>query len=128
MCVCVCVCVSVSICLCLSVSVCLCVFVSIPRLSINSGVIHYMTVIIVMVSKCGLRIEVCHRNQPSKGKIALYRPLFSFNSHLKQLCIGNSEECFSYKSKCDVHGYMCTEAFKRRAGLCCRYCFGLLIM
>ena len=44
-----------------------------------------------IVNKCGLRIEVRHRNQPNKNKAALYKPLLYFYSHLKQLYISNRQ-------------------------------------
>ena len=68
-------------------------------------------------SKRGLRIEVHHRNQPNKSKIALYKPLFHFDSQLKQLYISNRTESFRYKGGCDMRGYTCIKAFNRRAGL-----------
>ena len=76
-----------------------------------------MAAIVGIVSWRGLRIEACHRNQPNKSKLALYKPLLYFCSDLKQLYISNKMERFSYKGGCDVHGRTCIEAFKRRAGL-----------
>ena len=37
------------------------------------------------------------RNQPNKSKLALYKSLLQFYSHLKQLYISNKVECFSYE-------------------------------
>ena len=76
--------------------VCACVH---PRLLITSGVIWtpydtlnkfyscYMAAIVIISRKCGLRIEVHHRNQPCKTKLFLYKPLLHIYSHSKQLYI-----------------------------------------
>ena len=76
-----------------------------------------MAAIIGIVSRRGLTIEVRCRNQPNKRKLALYKPLLHFYSHLKQLYISNKTEQFSYKGRCGVCGYACIETFKRKAGL-----------
>ena len=78
-----------------------------------------MVVIVGIVGRCDLRNEACHRNQPNKSKLALYKPLVYFYSHLKQLYMSNKTECFSYKGGCGMPEYTCIEAFKRRAGLRC---------
>ena len=100
-----------------------------PRLVITSGVIwtpydwlkkYYsfcMAAIVSIVSRCGLRIEVRHRNQPDKSKPTLYKPLLHLYSHLKQLYISNKTELFAYKRKCGTCGHARIEALKRRAGL-----------
>ena len=79
-----------------------------------------MAAIVSIDSRHGLRIEALHRNQPNKSKLALYKPLLYFYSHLKQLYISNKKEHFSYKGGCGV--LVCThiEAFKRKVGLGCR--------
>ena len=69
-----------------------------------------------IVSRHGLTIEVHHRHQPNKSKLTLCKPLLHFYSHLKQLYITNKTEHLSYQGGCGVHGCMCIEAFKRRAG------------
>ena len=56
-----------------------------------------MAAIVGIVSRHGITIEVCCRNQPNKRKLALYKPLFHFYSHLKQLYMSNKTERFSYK-------------------------------
>ena len=56
-----------------------------------------MAAIVSIVTRCGLRIEAPHRNQTNKSKLALYKPLLHFYSHLKQLYISNKMERFSYK-------------------------------
>ena len=76
-----------------------------------------MAAIVGIVSRSGLRIEVRHRNQSNKSKLALYKPLLCLYSHLKQPPISNKTKHFSYKGGCGVHGYSRIEAFKRRAGL-----------
>ena len=50
-----------------------------------------------IVNRYGLRIEVCHRNQPNKSKLAQHKPLLSLWVCLNQLYISNKTECFSYK-------------------------------
>ena len=40
-----------------------------------------------------------------------------FNTPFKLLYTNNKTECFSYKGGCGVHGHMCIEVLKRRAGL-----------
>ena len=76
-----------------------------------------MAAIFGIISRCGLRIEACRRNQPNKSKPALYKPLLCLYSHLKQPYISNKTKCFSYKGVCGVCVRTCIEAFKRRAGL-----------
>ena len=108
--------------------VCAWVSVSAPKLIITSGVCGViwssydylskfysfcMAAIIGIVSSHGLRFEACCRNQPNKSKLAVYKPLLHFYSHLKQLYISNKMEHFSYKCGFDVHGRTCIEAFNR---------------
>ena len=76
-----------------------------------------MAAIVSIDSRLGLRIEAHCRNQPNKSKLALYKPLLHFYSHLKQLYISNKTECFSYKGGCGVCGRTRIEAFKRKPGL-----------
>ena len=76
-----------------------------------------MATIVDIVSRRDLIIEVRHRNQPNKSKLALYKPLLHFYSHLKQLYISNKTEHFSYKDGYGVHGSTCSEAINRRTGL-----------
>ena len=76
-----------------------------------------MAAIFGINSRRGLRIEACHRNQPNKSKVALYKPLLHFYSHLKQLYISNKMEWFSYKGECGVCGRTCIQVFKRKPGL-----------
>ena len=120
---------SVCVCMC----VCMCVSVCPPlRLVITSGVMWHdmdpyywlnkfysicMAAILSIVTRHGLRIEVHHRNQPNKSKLALYKPLLHFYSHLKQLYISNKMERFSYKGGCGVLGCICIKAFRRKACL-----------
>ena len=37
----------------------------------------FMADVVITVSRYGLRIEACHKNQPNKSKLALYNPLLS---------------------------------------------------
>ena len=67
----------------------------------------YMTAIVGFVSRRGLWIEVRHKNQPNKSKLALYKRLLYWNSHLKQLYISNKVERFSYKGGCGVCVCVC---------------------
>ena len=76
-----------------------------------------MVATVRIVSRCGLTIEACHRNQPNKRKLALYKPLLHLYSNIKQLYISNNIKCFSYKGGCGIHGRKHVEMFKRRAGL-----------
>ena len=46
-----------------------------------------MVTIVGIVSRRGLIIEVCHRNQPNKSKLVLCKPRIHFNSRLKQLYV-----------------------------------------
>ena len=70
--------------------VCMCV--SAPSLLITSGVMWhdmdpydwlikfytcYMAVVVIINDGRGLRIETLHINQHNKGKLALYKPLYS---------------------------------------------------
>ena len=71
-----------------------------------------MAAIVGIVNKHGLRNEARRRNQCNKSKLALYKPLLHFYSHLKQLYISNKTESFSCKSGCGVHGCTRIETFK----------------
>ena len=71
-----------------------------------------MAAIIGIVSRHGFRNEAHHRNQPNKSKLALYKPLCHFYSHLKQLYMSNKIERFSYKGGCGVHGRTRIKAIK----------------
>ena len=72
---------------------CLCVYVCVcppPMLLITSGVIwnpydwlnkfysFYMGSIVIIDDGRGLKVEVCHINQPNKSKLLLYKLLLSF--------------------------------------------------
>ena len=76
-----------------------------------------MAAIVGIVSRRGLRIEVCCRNQPNKSKLVLHKPLLRLCSHIEQPYISNKTKHFSYKGGCGVHGHTHIEALKRRAGL-----------
>ena len=76
-----------------------------------------MAAIVSIVSRRDLRNEMCCRNQPNKSKLALYKPLLDFYSHLKQLYMSNKTERFSYKDGCGMRGHTHIEVIKRRAGL-----------
>ena len=73
--------------------------------------------IVGIISRRGLRIEARHRNQANKSKLALYKPLISLYSHLKQRYISNKTKHFSYKGERGMRGRTRIKAFKRRAGL-----------
>ena len=45
----------------------------------------YMAAVVSIISGRAIIIYVCHGNQSNKGKLALYKPLLHYNSHLKQL-------------------------------------------
>ena len=76
-----------------------------------------MAVIVGIVSMHGLKNEVRHTNQPNKSKLALYKHLLHFYSHLKQLCMSNKTECFGYNGGCGMQVGTCIEVIKRRSGL-----------
>ena len=83
----------------------MCVSVCLPlRLVITSGVMwrdmnsiwlvkkfyrFCMVAIVGIVSRCSLAIEVHHRKQPTKRKLALIKPLLHCYTQLKQLYISN---------------------------------------
>ena len=71
-----------------------------------------MASIVGIVSRHGLRNEAHRRNQPSKSKLVLYRPLLHFHSHVKQLYMSNKTKCFSYKSGHGMRGHTHMEMFK----------------
>ena len=60
-----------------------------------------MAAVVVIGRGRGVRIEACHRNQPCKTKLSLYKPLLSLT---QQLYISNKTECFSYRGGCGVCG------------------------
>ena len=64
-----------------------------------------MAVIVSIIGRCGLRNEVHHRNPPNKSKLALYKPLLHFYSHLKQLYMSNKTEYLSYRGGCGMCGH-----------------------
>ena len=78
-----------------------------------------MAAVVNVISRHGLSIDTCHRNQHNKSKLALHRALIHINSHLKLLCICtcNKTEHFRYEGGYDVHGCICIEALKRKASL-----------
>ena len=76
-----------------------------------------MASVVNNVSRHGLTIDVCDRNQHNKSKIAFYKPLLHLKSYLKWLLRSNKTGHFSYKGGCGVHGLTHIEMFKRRAGL-----------
>ena len=74
-----------------------------------------MAAVVGIISRHGLTIETCCKNQPNKNKLVLYKPLLSLQ---QQVYISNKIEWFSYTGGCSVCGH-CThiEVFKRRAEL-----------
>ena len=56
----------------------------------------FMEAIISIISGRDLTIVQHHRNQCNKTMLVLCKQLIYFNSHLKQLCISNMMEWFSY--------------------------------
>ena len=76
-----------------------------------------MEAIVGIISRRGLKIEACRRNQANKSKLALYKPLLCLYSHLKQPYISNRTKRFSYKGGRGMRGCTRIEALKRRAGL-----------
>ena len=44
-----------------------------------------MAAVVDIISSCGLSIDECHTNQHNKSRLALYKLLIHFSSHLKQL-------------------------------------------
>ena len=44
-----------------------------------------MAAIVIIISRCGFRIEERHKNQPNKSKLELCKLWNHINSHLKQL-------------------------------------------
>ena len=49
---------------------------------LNKSYKFYMAAVVSVISRRGLRIEAYHRNQQNKHKVALFKPLFYFKSHL----------------------------------------------
>ena len=105
-----CVCMHVCVCVCVCVHMCVCMCVCVPTPWgmiwtpydwLNNFYSCYMAAIVSIISRCGLRIKVCHRNQANKTKLVPYKSLLS-KSHSKQLYISNKMECFSYKGKCGI--------------------------
>ena len=77
-----------------------------------------MSAVISIISRHDLSIGADCGNQPNKSKLALYKPLLHFNSHLRQLYTSNKTECFSYKGGFGVCGHHThINMFKRIAGL-----------
>ena len=76
-----------------------------------------MAAVVDIISRHSLAIEACHRNQPNKSKLAMYKSSLHLHSHLKQLYISNKMERFSYKGGCGIHEHTCIETFQRRVDL-----------
>ena len=78
-----------------------------------------MVAIVDIVSRHGLLIKACHRNQPNKGnyKLELYKLLLHCNIYLKQLYISNKMECFSYKGGCGGVGICISRHLKEELAL-----------
>ena len=58
-----------------------------------------------IIGRRGLRNEAHHRNQRNKSKLALYKSLIHFYSHLKQLYMSNKTEYLSYRGGCGMRGH-----------------------
>ena len=71
-----------------------------------------MTAIVGIVSRRGLTIEACRRNQANKSKLVLYKPLLCLYSHLKQPYISNRTKRFSFKGGRGMHGCTRIKVFK----------------
>ena len=76
-----------------------------------------MAAIVGIVTRRGLRIEVHHRSQPNKSKLALCKPLLHLYSHLKQLYISSNTGRFNSKGRHVMCGRTHIKAIKRRAGV-----------
>ena len=77
-----------------------------------------MAAVVDIIGRCGLNVDVCHRNQHDKSKLALYKPLIHNCNHLKQLYVRNNAITFSYRGGCGLCG--CRphiNEFKRSVGL-----------
>ena len=70
---------------------------------LNKLYMLYVAATVSIISRCGLTIDVHHRNQSNKSKLALCKPWIHFYSHLKQLYISNKTESFSSKGRCGIH-------------------------
>ena len=62
-----------------------------------------MVALVTIVSRHDLRIEIHHRNQPSKSKLVLYIIAHYLNNRLKQLYRSSKMEHFSYKGECGIY-------------------------
>ena len=76
-----------------------------------------MAAIVGIVIRRGITIELSHRNQPNRSKLALYKLFLHFYSKLKQLYISTKMEHFVYKGGFGIRGCAYIETFKRGAGL-----------
>ena len=85
-----------------------------PRLLITSNAIEIQRkwlnnlysfcvgAVVDIISRYGLNLNVHHRNQRKRNKLAMYSLLLHFNSCLEKLYISNKTEHFSCKGECDV--------------------------
>ena len=62
---------------------------------LNNFYSFYMAAVVSVVSKHGVGIDACHRNQYSKINLVLCKQSIHFNSCL----------CFSYNGESCVHGH-----------------------
>ena len=77
-----------------------------------------MAAVVGIVDRCGLFIDVYHRNQLITISYHYNISCQFLNSCSKQLYIRNKTEYFTYKGGCVACGYkQHIEAFKTRAGL-----------
>ena len=77
-----------------------------------------MAAVVNIVSRCGLRIDTCHRNQPNISKLLLYKPLLSLYQSLKQLYMSNSYSVVKVSvAYMDVVATCMSHLCKRTAGM-----------
>ena len=87
-CVHVCLCVCLSVCLSVYVSVCVCVCMCLcmcvrstsdviwtPYDWVNKLYSFYVATVVSIINGRGFSIDTCHKNQPNKCKLSLYKPL-----------------------------------------------------
>ena len=91
-----------------------CVVIWTPCDRLNKSYSFYMPAIVIISDERDLRMKACHRNQPNKSKLSLYKLLFS---PFKWLYTSNKTEYFSYKGRCGGCERTHIEVFKTRADL-----------
>ena len=80
---------------------------------LNKFISFYIAAVVGVISGYGLSIDTCCGNPPNGSKLALYKLLICFNSHLKHTYVSKKTEYSGYKGGCGVLAHTCIKVYKR---------------